>query len=65
MSRSKTTLNKVFNDNNNYNGRRLPYRFTENFYRYYGYYGSLINQKFTMSLDEIEIFFFGGGGILV
>ena len=28
----------------------------------YGYYGSLINQKFTMSLDEIEIFFFGGGG---
>ena len=26
----------------------------------YGYYGSLINQKFTMSLDETE-FFFGGG----
>ena len=27
----------------------------------YGYYGSLINQKFTISLDEIEIW--GGGGV--
>ena len=36
----------------------------------YGYYGSFINQKFTMSLDETEFFFWGGvggegGGILV
>ena len=34
----------------------------------YGYYGSLINQKFTMSLDETEFFFFvwgvWGGGYL-
>ena len=28
----------------------------------YGYYGSFINQKFTMSLDETEFFFGGGGG---
>ena len=35
----------------------------------YGYYGSFINQKFTMSLDETEFFLGGeggkGGGILV
>ena len=28
----------------------------------YGYYGSLINQKFTMSLDEIDFFLGGEGG---
>ena len=28
----------------------------------YGYDGSFINRKFTMSLDETEFFFRGGGG---